>query len=96
MAGMALHSNTRANCGSLAAGQVCVHTDEQDLAALFLYRKLSKEPILEPVLMAGPEVGASDEQMQARSPCLFRLLPLVHSIFLRILSLAKARTVQLH
>ena len=44
-----------------------MHTDEKDLAALFLYRKLSKEPILEPVLMAGPEVGASDEHMKVRT-----------------------------
>ena len=40
-----------------------MHTDEEDMAALFLYRKLSKEPIMEPVMIAGPDVGASEETM---------------------------------
>lgn len=34
------------------------------MAALFLYRKLAKEPVEEHVLMAGPEVGATADEMK--------------------------------
>lgn len=44
--------------------QVCVHTDEEDMACLFLYRKLSKEPVLDPILIAGPPVEATDAEMK--------------------------------
>lgn len=44
--------------------QVSIHTDEADFAALFLYRKLAKEPIEEHVLMTGPEVGATADEMK--------------------------------
>lgn len=46
--------------------QVAVHTDEDDAAALFLYRKLIREPIEAPVLMPGPAVEATDAEMQVR------------------------------
>lgn len=36
------------------------------MAALFLYRKLAKEPVEEHVLMAGPEVGATADEMKVR------------------------------
>ena len=45
--------------------QVAVHTDEDDAAALFLYRKLIREPIEAPVFMPGPAVAATDAEMQA-------------------------------
>ena len=48
----------------LLPDQVSTHTDESDFAALFLYRKISKEPIEEHVLMAGPEVGATADEMK--------------------------------
>lgn len=41
-----------------------VHTDEADFAALFLYRKIAKEPVQEHVLMSGPEVGATADEMK--------------------------------
>ena len=44
--------------------QVAVHTDEDDAAALFLYRKLIREPIEAPVFMPGPAVEATDAEMQ--------------------------------
>ena len=44
--------------------QVAVHTDEDDAAALFLYRKLIKEPIEAPMFMPGPAVEATDSEMQ--------------------------------
>lgn len=44
--------------------QVAIHTDEDDGAALFLYRKLITEPIEPPVLITGPPVEASDAHMQ--------------------------------
>jgi hypothetical protein len=44
--------------------QVAVHTDEQDMAALFLYRKLSKETMQPPLLVPGPAVEATDAEMQ--------------------------------
>ncbi|CAL8464659.1 g4194 [Coccomyxa elongata] len=44
--------------------KVSIHTDEADMAALFLYRKLAKEPVEEHVLMAGPEVGATADEMK--------------------------------
>lgn len=47
--------------------QVAVHTDEQDMAALFLYRKLSKEPMQVPLSVPGPAVGATDAEMQVSS-----------------------------
>ncbi len=43
---------------------MAVHTDEQDMAALFLYRKLSKEPMQPPLFMPGPAVEATDAEMQ--------------------------------
>ncbi len=46
------------------AGQVSVHTDEADFAALFLYRKIAKEPVQEHLLMSGPEVGATADEMK--------------------------------
>ena len=54
--------------GAVPAAQVCVHTDEEDMAALFLYRKLSKEPIMEPMMMPGPDIGASEATMTVRKP----------------------------
>ena len=47
--------------------QVAVHTDEQDMAALFLYRKLSKEPMQAPLSLPGPAVEATDAEMQVSS-----------------------------
>ena len=44
--------------------QVALHTDEDDGAALFLYRKLSKEPMQPPLFMQCFPVDASDAQMQ--------------------------------
>ncbi len=44
--------------------QVDVHTDEADAAALFLYRKLVRDPIEAPVFMPGPAVEATDAEMQ--------------------------------
>ncbi|KAK9904717.1 hypothetical protein WJX75_001194 [Coccomyxa subellipsoidea] len=44
--------------------KVSVHTDEADFAALFLYRKIAKEPVQEHVLMSGPEVGATADEMK--------------------------------
>ena len=43
---------------------MAVHTDEDDAAALFLYRKLIREPIEAPVFMPGPAVEATDAEMQ--------------------------------
>ena len=40
-----------------------MHTDEQDMAALFLYRKLSKEPMQPPLFAPGPAVEATDAAM---------------------------------
>ena len=48
--------------------QVAVHTDEDDAAALFLYRKLIREPIEASVFMPGPAVEATDAEMQV-CPC---------------------------
>lgn len=48
--------------------QVAVHTDEDDAAALFLYRKLIREPIEAPVFMPGPAVEATDAEMQVGVP----------------------------
>ncbi len=53
--------------------QVAVHTDEDDAAALFLYRKLIREPIEAPVFMPGPAVEATDAEMQVGIP-LFQTL----------------------
>ena len=50
--------------------QVAVHTDEDDAAALFLYRKLIREPVEAPVFMPGPPVEASDAEMQVGLMCL--------------------------
>ena len=47
--------------------QVAVHTDEEDMAALFLYRKLSKEPMQPPLFVRGPAVEATDADMQVRT-----------------------------
>ena len=43
---------------------MAVHTDEEDMAALFLYRKLSKEPMQAPLFVPGPAVEATDAEMQ--------------------------------
>ena len=61
---------------------MALHTDEDDGAALFLYRKLSKEPMQPPVIMPCFPVDASDAEMQVSfsfspevsegAPCLFR------------------------
>lgn len=57
------------------------------MAALFLYRKIAKEPIEEHVLVSGPEVGATEAEMKVRAclptsvaasfccPCQMYLLP---------------------
>ena len=43
---------------------MALHTDEDDGAALFLYRKLSKEPMQPPMIMPCFPVDASDVEMQ--------------------------------
>ena len=63
---------------------MALHTDEDDGAALFLYRKLSKEPMQPPLFMQCFPVEASDAEMQVSflsvtadgeasegTPCLF-------------------------
>lgn len=46
--------------------QVMVHKDSIDSSAFFLYRKIPAKPLEPAVLLPGPPVEASDEQMSVR------------------------------
>lgn len=46
--------------------QVMVHKDSIDSSAFFLYRKLPAKPLEPAVLLSGPPVEASDDQMSVR------------------------------